>query len=329
MNAHASKSSRITHGKTGIAVTPIGLGTWQFAGGHKGISGLYWPEIPFQTALEIVAKALALGINWFDTAESYGFGRSEAMLSRALHECGVKNGEVVIVDKWWPFLRTASSLRETIDNRLRALDGYGIDLYLIHQPVSLSSIPSQMNALADLVEAEKIRAAGVSNFCLAKMRSAYKALKARGISLAANQVKYNLLDRRIESNGVLEAAQELGISIIAWSPLEQGMLTGKYHDDPSLMSSMSWLRRQMFGFTGAGLRKSRPLIEGLRRISHKHKASLSQVALSWLTNFHKGTIITIAGASKPAQIEDNAKALGLKLTGDEMAEIDELSRPFK
>jgi len=220
-------------------------------------------------------------------------------------------------------------MKQSIDVRLRALGGFAIDLYLIHQPVSISCIKTQMNALADLVEAGKIRSAGVSNFCLHKMRQAHKALKARGIVLAANQLKYNLLDRRIESNGVLETAKELGTSIIAWSPLEQGLLTGKYHENPALMNSMSWFRRKMFGFTEAGLRKSLPLIEALRKIGLKYGASPSQIALGWLTQFHKGAVITIAGASKPAQIEDNAKALGIKLTPVEMAELDELSRPFK
>ena len=325
----APKDGKVILGKTGIAVTPIGLGTWQFAGGHKGISGWYWPEIPFKTAHEIVAAALAAGINWFDTAESYGNGRSEEALAHALKKCGVKPGEVVIVDKWWPLLKRAVSMKQTIDVRLRALGGYAIDLYLIHQPVSISCIETQMNAMADLVETGKIRSAGVSNFCLDRMRRAHKALKARGIDLTANQLKYNLLDRRIETNGILDTAKELGISIIAWSPLEQGLLTGKYHENPALMNSMSWLRRKMFGFTEAGLRKSLPLVEALRKIGMKHGASPSQVALCWLTQFHKGAVITIAGASRPAQIEDNAKALAVKLTADEMGELDELSRPFK
>ncbi|MCG6535692.1 MAG: aldo/keto reductase [Syntrophales bacterium LBB04] len=94
------------------------------------------------------------------------------------------------------------------------------------------------------------------------------------------------------------------------------------------MNSMSRFRRKMFGFTEAGLRKSFPLIEALRRIGVKHGASPSQIALSWLTNFHKKAVVTIAGASSPDQIGDNAKALGLKLTPDEMAELDKLSRPF-
>jgi aryl-alcohol dehydrogenase-like predicted oxidoreductase len=317
-----------TIGKTDIAVTPIGLGTWQFAGGHKGISGWYWPEIPYERAESIVRSALQSGLNWFDTAEVYGNGRSERTLARALKACRVKNGDVIIVDKWWPLLRTARSIKTTISARLRALDGFAIDLYLVHQPSSLSSVTAQMNAMADLVEAGKIRAVGISNFGRIRMRYAHKILKSRGIPLAANQVKYNLLDRTIETNGLLETAKELGISIIAWSPLEQGLLTGIYHEDPSRLKRLGWFRKQMFGFTGAKLKKTRPLIDALKRIALAHNATPSQAALSWLTNFHGDAVITIAGASKPAQIEDNAEAMTLRLTSLEMEELDRLSRQW-
>ncbi|MBF0594759.1 MAG: aldo/keto reductase, partial [Candidatus Omnitrophica bacterium] len=296
-------------GKKGPAVTSIGLGTWQFAGGHRGISGWYWPDIPDATAHQIVKQALASGINWFDTAECYGNGRSERLLSSALKQCGVKNGDVVIVTKWWPLMRTADSIRRTIDERLRALDGYAIDLYLVHQPFSLSSVRAQMDAMADLVESGKVRSVGVSNFGTDMVRRAYKALQARGLPLAVNQVKYNIFDRSIESNGVLETAKEFGTTIIAWSPLDQGMLTGSYHEDPARMKSLSWARRSMYGFTDDKLQRTRPVIEALKRIALKHQATISQVALCWLVNFHQGTVVTVVGASKPSQIEDSAKAL--------------------
>ena len=316
-------------GKTGIGVTPIGLGTWQFAGGHRGISGLYWPDLPDQTAHEIVKKALESGMTWFDTAECYGNGRSERLLASSLKQCGIRNGEVTIVTKWWPLLRTADSIRRSIGERLRALDGFSIDLYLVHQPFSVSSVRAQMDAMADLVEAGKVRSVGISNFGRVLMRRASKALKARGLPLAVNQVKYNLLDRSIETNGVLETARECGATIIAWSPLDQGMLTGAYHEDPSRMKRLSWARRKMFGFTDAKLEKSRPLIEALKRIALEHGATIAQVALSWLVHFHNEAVVTVVGASKPGHIEDNARALHLALSSVEMAEIDELSRSFR
>lgn len=313
-------------GKTGIEVTPIGLGTWQFAGGHRGISGWYWPDIPDQTANQIVKQALDHGIKWFDTAECYGNGRSERLLASSLKLCGVKNGEVVIVTKWWPLLRTADSISRTIDERLRALDGYSIDLYLVHQPFSLSSVRAQMDAMAGLVEAGKVRAVGISNFNADLMRRAILALKARGLPLAVNQVKYNLLDRTIETNGILDTAKEFGVTIIAWSPLDQGMLTGIYHDDPSRMKRLGLARRKMYGFTDEKIQKTRPLIKALGRIALKHGATVAQVALGWLIQYHQGAVVTVAGGSKPAQIEDNAKALRLVLEPAELKEIDELSK---
>ncbi|MEI6438437.1 MAG: aldo/keto reductase [Candidatus Omnitrophota bacterium] len=316
-------------GATGIRVAPIGLGTWQFAGGHRGISGWYWPDMADETVYQIVKKALDAGVNWFDTAECYGNGRSERLLASALKKCHVKNGDVVIVTKWWPLLRTADSIRQTIDERLRALDGFGIDLYLVHQPLSLSSVKAQMDAMSDLVEQGKVRSIGVSNFNADFMRRAHKALQARGLSLAVNQVKYNLFDRSIETNGILESARASGTSIIAWSPLDQGMLTGRFHEDPSSMKRLSWARRKMYGFTDAKLNKTRPLIEALKRIAREHGGTVSQVALSWLIQFNGGAVVTVVGASKPAHIEDNAEALRFVLSAGEINEIDALSREFK
>ncbi|MBF0122376.1 MAG: aldo/keto reductase [Candidatus Omnitrophica bacterium] len=329
MAKNNSRTARYALGKSGITVTPIGLGTWQFAGGHRGISGWYWPDLPDLTAQQIVKQALDSGINWFDTAECYGNGRSERLLSESLKLCGVKNGDVTIVTKWWPALRGADSIRRTIDDRLRALDGYSIDLYLVHQPWSLSSVSAQMDAMTALVESGKVRSVGVSNFSPHLMRLAYKALKRRGLPLAVNQVKYNLLDRSIETNGILETAMECGATIIAWSPLDQGMLTGNYHEDPSRMKRLGLMRRKMYGFNEDRIEKTRPLIDTLKRIALKHDATISQVALSWLIHFHKGAIVTVVGGSKPAHIEDNAKALYLELSSGEMAEIDQVSCQFR
>ena len=193
---------------TDIEVTPIGLGVWQFAGGH-GFNRFIWNnEIPEETRIGIVKAALDGGINWFDTAEAYGGGRSERNLSRALQSLGKKDEEVLIATKWQPMPRFASNIPKTIKNRIAALDPYSIDLYQIHQPTSFSTTKAQMNAMADILEQGKIRSIGVSNFSKNKMIKAHEALKERGLSLVSNQVHYNLLHRKIEKNGVLEAAKE-------------------------------------------------------------------------------------------------------------------------
>jgi len=269
-------------GRTGIPITPIGLGVMQFAGG-KGVFKFMFPDISQADMNAIIQAALAGGINWFDTAEMYGMGKSEQGLANALKDAGVADEDVLIATKWSPFFRTAGNISKTIENRLRFLDGYTIDLYQVHQPYSFSSPEAEMNAMADLVEAGKIRTVGVSNFSAERMRRAHAALQKRGLPLASNQVEYSLWKRSIESNGILETAKELGISIIAWGPLASGLLSGKFHHDPDLLAQAPLGRRNILS---RKIEKSRPLVEVLTEIGLIYDASPSQVALNWLIHSH-------------------------------------------
>jgi len=196
----------------------------------------------------------------------------------------------------------------------------------VHNPASFSSVEAEMNAMADLVEAGKVRAVGVSNFSAARMRRAHAALAKRGLPLASNQVKYSLLDRRIERNGVLGAANELGVTIIAYSPLEMGLLTGKFHRDAGALRSRPIGRRLSLR---RKIERSRPLIATLEEIAAGHAVTAAEVALSWLINANRDTVVAIPGASKPAQARESAGAMGLALTPDEMSRIDELTRGFR
>jgi aryl-alcohol dehydrogenase-like predicted oxidoreductase len=277
----------------------------------------------------IVAASLQAGINWFDTAELYGNGRSEVALSRALLAAGRTNGDVVVATKWHPLLRAASSITQTIGVRRARLAPFGIDLHQVHQPIALSSTRAQMNAMADLAESGAIRTVGVSNFSPRRMRKAHAVLGARGIPLVSNQVRYSLLHRGIERNGVLATAQELGITIIAYSPLAQGILSGKYHRDPALIRGRSGPRKWLPDFRARGLERSRPLVEELERIARAHGATAAQVALNWLAHAHGETVVAIPGATSEAQARDNALALSFRLTGAESGRLEELSRPFR
>ena len=313
-------------GRTDIEISAIGLGCWQFSGGH-GLIGGFWEAVPEATVNAIVRASLDGGINWFDTAEAYGRGRSEETLARALAASGMKPGQVIVATKWWPTMRRASSIRTTIDQRLRFLAPYPIDLHQIHQPFAFATIAAQMNAMAHLVDAGKIRAVGVSNFSAKRMRAAHAALAVRGIPLASNQMLYSLLDRRIETSGVLDAAKELGVTIIAYSPLAQGILSGKFHSDPSLVAG-SGMRRFRGDFRPSGLARSRPLIDELARIAAQRQATSAQVALSWTIQFHGSTVVAIPGATKERHVADNVGAMRLLLTADELGSLDERSRPF-
>ena len=311
-------------GKTGIQVTPIGLGMMEFSGGG-GMMGPLFPVIPQDEKNLIVQAALDGGINWFDTAEIYGAGVSERSLATALKAAGITDGEVVVATKWFPLLRTARSIPRTINDRLRFLDGFSIDLYMVHHPYGFSSPEAEMDAMADLVAAGKIRSVGVSNFSAKGMRRAHAALAKRDLPLAVNQVYYSLLKRDIETNGVLETARELGVTIIAYTPLEAGLLTGKYHADPQLLASKPFYRRLLFQ---RQVESSRPLIAALKEIGAGYNATPAQVALNWVIHSQGETVVTIPGATKVYQAEEGAGAMQFRLTADEIARLSELTRGF-
>jgi aryl-alcohol dehydrogenase-like predicted oxidoreductase len=316
---------RVELGGTGIGITPIGLGCWQFSRGN-GYIGRWWDALSEETIGEIVAVSLAAGVNWFDTAEVYGWGRSEEALAQALRRNGVEPGDVVVATKWFPLLRRAGSIARTIDGRLAALGGYPVDLHQVHAPVSFSRVETEMRTLAALVRERKIRAVGVSNYSAGQMRRAHAALREEGLVLAANQVKYSLVERRIERNGVMEAARELGVTIIAYSPLGQGILSGKYHRDPDSIRARPGPRKRLGEFKRRGLAKTRPLVEELQRIAERHGATSSQVALNWLVRFHGDRVVAIPGAVRVEQARENAAALGFVLDDEEVTRLDRLSR---
>lgn len=315
-------------GRSGITVTPVGLGCWQFSKGH-GLPGRYWSILEDAEIRRIVAAALAGGINWFDTAEGYGRGESERALARSLRDLGRLPGQVVIATKWTPILRRASSIAGTIEARLANLAPFPIDLHQIHNPLSVSSVESQAQAMARLVEAGKIRSVGVSNFSRKRMERAHRALETSGLPLAANQVRYSLLDRTIETNGVLEAARELGITIIAYSPLAQGLLSGRFHDDPGLVGRLPGFRKYMPAFKRRGLAKSLPVVEALRRIAPGYGATPVQVALNWIISRAGETVVAIPGASRAGQVADFVAAAAFRLSDRDREELDSVSAPFK
>ena len=316
-------------GTTDVEVSAIGLGCWQFSQG-KGMTGRMWSVLDQGTMDAIVDAALTGGVSWFDTAQAYGNGASERALSTALQHRGVEPGTVVVATKWLPIAKPARDIARTIGTRIACLQPYPIDLFQVHMPGSLSSITAQMREMAALVRAGKVRAVGVSNFSAKQMARAAATLRDEGLTLATNQVRINLLDRRVESNGVLAAAKGLGVTLIAYSPLAQGLLTGRYHDDPALARALPWGRRSRLSpssrfLTPAGLARTAPLIAELHAVGEAHGASAAQVALAWLVTHYGDTVVTIPGASRPEQATEAAAAMDLRLAEAEMASIDRIS----
>jgi aryl-alcohol dehydrogenase-like predicted oxidoreductase len=308
-------------GKTDIEISPIGFGAMEFSGG-KGMIKYLLSAVPYETQNEVIKVALDGGMNWIDTAEMYGSGESERAVSHGLQAAGISPGDVMITTKWMPVMKRAKSMRKSAAKSTRRLDPYPIDLYLVHRPESLSSVETQMDEMANLVDSGIIRAVGVSNFSANRMRKAHEALGERGIPLAANQVHFSLVKRSIESNGVLEAAKELGITIIAYTPLGQGSLTGHLHKNPELLEEMPRFRRSRLR---GRLKKTKPLVDALEAIALEHEATIAQIVLNWTVNYHGDTIVSIPGATKTYQAKDNANAMRISLSKEQMETISTLS----
>ena len=302
----------------------IGLGTWQLSNG-VGELGRFWPALDEQTVSAIVEASLSAGVNWFDTAEKYGDGESERALSQALKAAGKTSSEVFIADKWWPKNRKAKSLVETIDQRLACLNGYPIGLYQIHWPESESWLRTEVKYLAKLVEMGKVTHVGLCNYNWRQVRRAHKLLKNRGIKLASVQVRYSLTYRSIEKNNLLRLSEDLDFKIIAWSPLDSGLLTGHFHETPSRIGAIQASRRKMYGIELETIEKTQPLMDQLSQIANKYGAVPAQVALCWLTQRYDGRVMAIPGASSASQAANNAKSMNTRLEGNELAVLDELS----
>jgi aryl-alcohol dehydrogenase-like predicted oxidoreductase len=311
-------------GKTNIKVSPIGIGVMMWMQG-KGLMSRMTMDISEDVRNEIIKESFIGGINFFDTAEMYGFGRSETNLSKALKANSIEDKDVIIGTKWGPFLRRARNMRRTINNRIKYLDGYTVDLYMIHQPLSFSSIKTEMKELARLVENGKVRSVGISNYNAKKMRKAHEELEKLGIPLAANQVNYSLVRRNIERDGILDTAKELGITITAYTPLAGGLLTGKLHNNPEALKNKYAMYRWI---ASRNLEESIPLVEALTEIGKAHEVLPGQVALNWLINYSGDTVVTIPGATKAYQAKEAAGAMSFNLSKVELEEIAEVSEIF-
>ena len=292
------------------------------------MAGKFWPKLEDDLINNIIKTSLDGGINWFDTAEVYGNGASENALARSLTFNGKKPGQIMVATKWWPMFRTASNILKTIEQRIDALAPFPIDLYQVHQPWGFSNEKSEMEAMTRLVKENKIRYVGVSNFSAVQMRSAWETLQKNGIQLVSNQVRYSLLDRKIESNGILQTAKELGISVIAYSPLAQGLVTGKFHENPGLLKNIG-MRKHSSQFKPGRLERSRPLIETIRKFANKYEVSTSQIALNWLIYSHGDTVVAIPGATKESHARENTGTLNFRLSAEDLALLDLESAMFR
>lgn len=310
-------------GASGIAVSPLGVGVWSW--GDKTFWG-YGKDYTREDISQAYKVCQDAGLNFFDTAEMYGRGESERILGECIREDG---RPVVIASKFAPMPNrfSARSLLKALDASLERLNVKTIDLYQIHWPYTIIGVDALMDALAEAVRSDKVRAVGVSNYGADLMRRAHARLARHDIPLASNQVHYNLLHRKPEKNGVLDVCRELNVALIAYSPLEQGLLTGKYRIVAGQGIAVSGQRRFSRSFRASQRRKIEPLLQTMDEIGNAHGKTMGQVALNWLL-LKDELIIPIPGAKNVRQATENAGAIGWRLTKEEFERIDEASQPF-
>ncbi len=297
------------------AFAPIGVGCW--AWGDKSTWGMggYDSTLTEATIAEAFEASIEAGVTLFDTAEVYGGGESERIIGRLLASSGVDRDRLVLATKFMPSpwkLGVKGALRSALEASLERLVVDRVDLYQIHGPISLRSHRALADALAAVVHDGLASAVGVSNYSVREMESIHGELAQRGVALASNQIEYSILRRRPENVGLIAACQRLGVVPLAYSPIAQGRLTGKYtaaNPPPG--------RRN---FSSHPMEKIDPVVDELRAIGDRHDGHTpSQVALRWLV---QTGAVPIPGAKNAKQARENAGGLGWALTPDEVTRID-------
>jgi aryl-alcohol dehydrogenase-like predicted oxidoreductase len=303
-------------GRSGLEVSPIAFGTWQLGG--------EWGTFDEREAIAAIRRARELGINFFDTAQAYGFGASERVLGRALRdELTQRRDGVVIATKGGlrmtddGLVRDSSPgwLRQGVEDSLQALGVDYIDLYQVHWPDPDVPFQDTAAALQSLVDEGKIRHVGVSNFDPAQL-----AEFARTRPVETIQPPYHLFRREIESE-LLPFAQEHDIGVLVYGPLAHGLLTGGM-DEHTRFAPDDW-RSQSPVFHGESYRRNLETVRALERFSLARGHTVGQVAIAW-TLANPAVDVAIVGSRHPAHIEDSVAALDVALDGDDLAEIDSI-----
>lgn len=290
----------------------LGVGAWQWGDRVLWQYGQGYNDEDVRAAFRVSVEE---GIRFVDTAEVYGMGRSERLTGQFLKET---DQPVLVATKFFPmpWRWTKGSLIRALRHSLERLGLEAVDLYQAHWPSPILPIDSLMDWMAEAVKLGLTRTVGVSNFSPSQTLSAYSALARRGIPLASNQVEYHLLNRTIEKNGLLARCKELGVRVIAYSPLAKGLLTGKYSPDRLPPGPRALTAAPILGRIG-------PLLKAMTEIGQDHGGKTNaQVALNWL--ICKGAL-PIPGPKNAEQARQNAGGAGWRLTDAEVARLDAVS----
>ncbi len=294
-------------------ISKIGLGAWQFGSRDWGYGDRYAEEV----ADAIVGRALELGVTLFDTAEIYGYGRSERILGRAL---GEKRGSVFLATKVFPVLPVAPVVEQRAVASANRLGARWLDLYQVHQPNPVVRDGTIMRGMRALQQVGLVGEVGVSNYSLQRWQAAERALGSRVLS---NQVPYSLVARSPERD-LLPYAESHGRIVIAYSPLAQGLLSGRYDRDNRPANRV---RAGNPLFLPDNLERAGGLVAALREVADAHAVTPAQIALAWV--IHHPAVAAIPGASSVEQMESNAAAAEIELTDDEYQALKAAAARFQ
>jgi aryl-alcohol dehydrogenase-like predicted oxidoreductase len=299
----------------GVRLSAIGVGTWQFGSSEWG----YGDDYASNTAVQITRRALDLGVNLIDTAEIYGMGRSERIVGDAVAD---RRADAFLATKVFPVLPFSPIVQWRGVQSARRLKVDHIDLYQVHWPNPIVPLPTTMRGMRTLLDVGLVRHVGVSNFGADWWRRAERSLDAPVLS---NQVQYSLACRKPDRpDGVVPYAQQYDRLVIAYSPLAQGMLGGRYDvDNPPPGSA----RAGNPLFLRENLEQAGGLITALREVAKTHDATPAQVALAWV--IRRPNVVAIPGASSVEQLERNCEAADLELSAEDDAWLTDESNRFR
>ncbi|GAB3150259.1 aldo/keto reductase family protein [Micromonospora sonneratiae] len=311
-------------GRSGLLVSEISYGNWITHGS----------QVEEEAAVACVRASLDAGITTFDTADVYAGTRAEAVLGRALKD-ERREGLEIFTKVFWPTGPgrndrglSRKHIMESINGSLRRLQTDYVDLYQAHRFDYSTPLEETMEAFADIVHSGKALYIGVSEWRAEQIREAYELARSLKIQLVSNQPQYSMLWRVIESE-VVPTSEELGIGQIVWSPMAQGVLTGKYlPGQPPPAGSRATDEKSGAGFISRWLADDvLATVQRLKPLAEQAGLSMAQLAIAWVLQ-NPNVSSAIIGASRPEQVHDNVKAAGVKLDSDLLKAIDEIVEPI-
>ncbi|PXX00761.1 hypothetical protein C8E89_13322 [Mycolicibacterium moriokaense] len=305
-----------TLGQSGLNVSRIAFGTWQLGG--------EWGRFDHDTAVAAIRRARELGVNFFDTAQAYGFGASEHILGQALRDELTRERDQVVIATKGGLRQTHSGLirdsspdwlRRGVDASLQALGVDHIDLYQVHWPDPTVPAAATAGALGDLIAEGKIGHVGVSNYTAAQMREFSETLPVETL-----QPPYHLFRRNIEAD-TLPYCREHNIGVLVYGPLAHGLLTGTLNTHTAFPDG-DW-RATSSVFRGDTYRNNLATVLALRIFAAHRNITVSQLAIAW-TLANPAVDVAIVGARQPGHIEDSLRAAQIAFSDADLEEIDEI-----